>query len=689
MIPPPVSVSVFAGARSPMPAARDVLSWGAFCDEIAALCREETSATDKRDLVAFGPYRLRDGAPRSAANVERMAAVAMLDVDGVDLDALRARLAELGVSAIVHGTPNDDPAGVRKARIYVQLDGEHDPADAGRVRDAVAALLGVQHDPATRNADRLGFIGRLAGTPERYVERFDGAPLALASLPEAPAAPAAPAATPAPDRAGDPARDAAAWAIMGALGSWRDYAGRKHALCGALGGMLRRAGWSRADCAELVRAWLPAGEPGVDVEKGVRWACAAWDKLPEECSGRAALDAVVGSGVGAIVEQATLLAWRAHRDNVGAQPHDDAPAYDDGPLRIIDRTQPPPELQHVVAGLDLAPGKVSVIQGYAYTAKTPFALLLAVCIAAGVPFLGLDVVQCPTLYVDFEGGILTQEREARICAGLGLERAAVPLTLAQADLLSEPFLDAFERQIASTGAGVAFIDTYSSALPPEVNSFNDAGFRVWATRLARVGERTGAMIVLLVHENKASNGRDGLRGISGHGSLAGAVQTAIALSRPSPDDATLIGVSCTRAARKGFAPFTMRWSDAPCAHAPTGAALVATREADAPDASAAAPATAPNASAPAPRPNVGRAVAVRTAGESIIGAMPPGVYLPRRELLALGGGNRAASLDAISRLLRAGLIEYRAGEYALAPAGAGADARTIAEALGGVAGFTR
>ncbi len=687
MIPPPVHVSVFAGARSLMPAARDVLSWGAFCDEIAALCREETSATDKRDLVAFGPYRLRDGAPRAAANVERMAAVAMLDFDGVDLDALRARLAELGVSAIVHGSPSDDPAGARRARIYVQLDSEHDPADAGRVRDAVAALLGVQHDPATRNADRLGFVGRLAGTPERFCERFDGAPLALASLPEAPAAPAAPAATPAPDRAGDPARDAAAWAIMGALGSWRDYAGRKHALCGALGGMLRRAGWSRADCAELVRAWLPAGEPGVDVERGVRWACAAWDKLPEECSGRAALDAVVGSSVGAIVEQATLLAWRAHRDSIGAQPHDDAPAYDDGPLRIIDRTQPPPELQHVVAGLDLAPGTVSVIQGYAYTAKTPFALLLAVCIAAGVPFLGLDVVQCPTLYVDFEGGVLTQEREARICAGLGLERAAVPLTLAQADLLSEPFLDAFERQIASTGAGVAFIDTYSSALPPEVNSFNDAGFRTWATRLARVGERTGAMVVLLAHENKASNGRDGLRGISGHGSLAGAVQTAIALSRPSPNDATLIGVSCTRAARKGFAPFAMRWSDAPCAHAPTGAALVATREADTQTASAAAP--APDASAAAPRPNAGRAVAVRTAGESIINAMPPGVYLPRRELLALGGGNRAASLDAISRLLRAGLIEYRAGEYALAPAGASADARTIAEALGGVAGFTR
>ena len=683
------TLTVYAGARATTPAAVDALTWDAFCAEVEALAREESQHTDKRDLPAFGPYRLRDGATRAAANVVAMSDVAAIDVDrDVDLAALRERIHELGVAAIVHGSPSDNASSTaRKVRVYVKLDAEHAPSDAWRVRAGVAAMLGVTCDPSTSNADRVFFCGRLAGTPERYVERFDGAPLALASLPEAPAAPAAPAATPAPDRAGDPARDAAAWAIMGALGSWRDYAGRKHALCGALGGMLRRAGWSRADCAALVRAWLPAGEPGVDVEKGVRWACAAWAKLPEECSGRAALDAVVGSGVGAIVEQATLLAWRAHRDSIGAQPHDDAPAYDDGPLRIIDRTQPPPELQHVVAGLDLAPGKVSVIQGYAYTAKTPFALLLAVCIAAGVPFLGFGVVQCPTLYVDFESGILTQEREARICAGLGLERAAVPLTLAQADLLSEPFLDAFERQIASTGAGVAFIDTYSSALPPEVNSFNDAGFRVWATRLARVGERTGAMVVLLVHENKASNGRDGLRGISGHGSLAGAVQTAIALSRPSPDDATLIGVSCTRAARKGFAPFTMRWSDAPCAHAPTGAALVATREADTQAAPATAP--APNASAPAPRPNVGRAVAVRTAGESIINAMPPGVYLPRRELLALGGGNRAASLDAISRLLRAGLIEYRAGEYALAPAGAGADARTIAEALGGVAGFTR
>ena len=683
------TLTVYAGARATTPAAVDALTWDAFCDEVEALAREESQHTDKRDLPAFGPYRLRDGATRAAANVVAMSDVAAIDVDrDVDLAALRERIHELGVAAIVHGSPSDNASSTaRKVRVYVKLDAEHAPSDAWRVRAGVAAMLGVTCDPSTSNADRVFFCGRLAGTPERYVERFDGAPLALASLPEAPAAPAAPAATPAPDRAGDPARDAAAWAIMGALGSWRDYAGRKHALCGALGGMLRRAGWSRADCAELVRAWLPAGEPGVDVERGVRWACAAWDKLPEECSGRAALDAVVGSSVGAIVEQATLLAWRAHRDSIGAQPHDDAPAYDDGPLRIIDRTQPPPELQHVVAGLDLAPGKVSVIQGYAYTAKTPFALLLAVCIAAGVPFLGLDVVQCPTLYVDFEGGVLTQEREARICAGLGLERAAVPLTLAQADLLSEPFLDAFERQIANTGAGVAFIDTYSSALPPEVNSFNDAGFRTWATRLARVGERTGAMIVLLVHENKASNGRDGLRGISGHGSLAGAVQTAIALSRPSPDDATLIGVSCTRAARKGFAPFAMRWSDTPCAHAPTGAALVATREADTQAAPATAP--APNASAPAPRPNVGRAVAVRTAGESIINAMPPGVYLPRRELLALGGGNRAASLDAISRLLRAGLLEYRAGEYALAPAGASADARTIAEALGGVAGFTR
>ena len=51
--------------------------------------------------------------------------------------------------------------------------------------------------------------------------------------------------------------------------------------------------------------------------------------------------------------------------------------------------------------------------------------------------------------------MLTQEREARICAGLGLDRAAVPLTLATADAFSADLLDVVEKRVRLDGAGVS------------------------------------------------------------------------------------------------------------------------------------------------------------------------------------------------------------------------------------------
>ncbi len=60
------TLTVYAGARATTPAAVDALTWDEFCDEVEALAREETPHTDKRDLPAFGPYRLRDGATRAA-----------------------------------------------------------------------------------------------------------------------------------------------------------------------------------------------------------------------------------------------------------------------------------------------------------------------------------------------------------------------------------------------------------------------------------------------------------------------------------------------------------------------------------------------------------------------------------------------------------------------------------------------
>ena len=311
-----IDLTVYPNAKSTTPAARDRLSWDEFCGEIGALCSDESDATDKRLLPSLGLYALRDGAKRAAANVEKMSRAVALDIDGADVDALRARIKELGISAIVHGSPSDDEASsVRKLHAFVLADGPHAPADAGSVRRSVAALLGVAADASCSNADRVLFTGRLAGTSARYCERFYGDPIAIANLPAAPSAPAtAPPAPATATPACNVAIDTVKYAVLGALGSATNWNGRKHALCGALGGLVRRSqSMAREDCAELVRSWLSTAGPECDIEAGVRWACKAYERLPDEVSGGRVFAAVVGDERASIVEQALLLPWRARR----------------------------------------------------------------------------------------------------------------------------------------------------------------------------------------------------------------------------------------------------------------------------------------------------------------------------------------------------------------------------------------
>ncbi len=590
----PIALSVFAGARATTPAAVDALTWGAFCDEVEALCREETSATDKRDLVAFGPYRLRDGATRSAANVERMASVAALDLDSVDLDALRARLAGLGVSAIVHGSPSDDEHGTRKARVYVQLDSEHDPAYAGRVRAGVAAMLGVEPDKSTSNADRIFFCGRLAGTPPRFVERFNGRALELAELPPAPthaSTMTAPthAAAPTPDVAATAAREqdtrartAAAAAIRTAIGPAHEYDGRKHALCGALGGMLRKAGWTRDDCAALVRAWLePIKDRGdVDVEKGVKWACGAWAKLPDECSGRAALDAVVGSSVGAIVEQAALLAWRAHRDSVGAPAIDECEpgttrhdAGDDGDpfaaSKLVSWIAAEPVIDYLCRGLRLAPsdGKVAAIFGQPAAGKGPLADHIAACFALNAPVLGRFEVarRLRVLLLDFEGATLTNKRVRRMARAMRREPHELQQWLyvynqsAELNPIDPTYLARVRRFIEEHAIDVLVVDSYTSAM---LNAGIDSNRPEYA-QLAKGLASLNRLSIVVAHANKAAaeSTTPRIKDLAYSGALGSLVGTGIAVAKPEPADSYLVRITCARAPETEFAPMQARFSD--------------------------------------------------------------------------------------------------------------------------------
>jgi hypothetical protein len=690
-----IHLTVYRGAQHTDPIARDEVSWDGLCTEIEALCTDEDPATDKRDLIAFGPYLLKEGASRSAADVEVMSDVAMLDVDACDLPALRERIAQIRCEAIVHGTPSDDPdAPVRKVRIYARLDGEHAPDEAGEVRDSVAAILGVAHDPATRNADRIGFVGRLAGTPPRYVERFHGAPIARAQLPSVtPGAAVTPSSALARQPLPEPsisrpsaAYDAASMGIIGALGSAENHRGDAgggglHNVSGAIGGLLRKCGWSRDQCEALMRAWLDGASDSVEAR--VRWACDAWRKPSSEVSGMQALAAFVGGDVSAAIEQCAMLPWRARQGPGIVQPQHDERVEDDDEgsyptLKRVDLTVNPDPMRYVIPGLEIAPGKVTALQGFANAGKTPFALLMATCVAAGCKFLGMRTTQTNVAYFDHESSPLTQERAIRIRHGLGLEDSPPGLHLFNAQPFSAELIRDARQAIDDHTIGMLVVDTYSSALPADDSaSFNDSSFRSWATTLGRLSSETGVLVMILLHETKAAGGAEGIRGISGHGSLAGALQTAIALAHPSEDNVARVRVSCARATRKGFRTFDIVWSDADNPDAPEGEALIATRE-KLPD-KPVDTATAKDAR---------DAAATRAAGEALLLAMPRGQAVSTATLMTMGGESRSACQRALARLLRAGLVIYvHPGRYQITDAGAEADAHARATALGAIGGF--
>jgi hypothetical protein len=115
--------------------------------------------------------------------------------------------------------------------------------------------------------------------------------------------------------------------IAGAIGDWREHDGRKHQICGAVGGLMRALNYSRAACEAEIRAWLPVGEPSVDVAAGVAWACGAWDKPALEASGMGAVRDALGDELAERVFAAAMApieARQAERRAARATPDETA-----------------------------------------------------------------------------------------------------------------------------------------------------------------------------------------------------------------------------------------------------------------------------------------------------------------------------------------------------------------------------
>jgi len=105
--------------------------------------------------------------------------------------------------------------------------------------------------------------------------------------------------------------------IAAALGAWDAHEGRRWHVCGAVGGVMRKIGFTRDQCEATIREWLGDAPPArVNVAAGVKQALGAYAKPEETVSGFSALAELIGEQHARLVEGAAIAA-RYPRDRGG------------------------------------------------------------------------------------------------------------------------------------------------------------------------------------------------------------------------------------------------------------------------------------------------------------------------------------------------------------------------------------
>ena len=115
---------------------------------------------------------------------------------------------------------------------------------------------------------------------------------------------------------------------------------------------------------------------------------------------------------------------------------------------------------YLILGFLLGDGP-SILFGQGGSAKTYLALLMAICLSLGVPFLGRPTKQVAVLYVDYESSAYRlRQRVERILAGIGMTDSLPALFYwpAKGIPLAE-LRPAIERKIARENIGAIFVDS--------------------------------------------------------------------------------------------------------------------------------------------------------------------------------------------------------------------------------------
>jgi hypothetical protein len=255
---------------------------------------------------------------------------------------------------------------------------------------------------------------------------------------------------------------------------------------------------------------------------------------------------------------------------------DEAPS-DPWPLfTLADAYQPRPPLIHVVEGLFTLPS-LSIVYGAPGTIKSLLLADLAVCVAAGLPWLpplpgrsgrARRTHQVGVLWCDFDNGPrMTHER----FEALGRARSLAPdIPLSYASMPS-PWLNASDREvmkqleqrILTHQVHLVIIDNLATVKGPADE--NSAAMAQVMSLFRQLAEQTGVAVILIHHQRKefaARNGKDmptraGDR-LRGHSSIEAAVDLALlGVREPYADAVTLHG---TKVRGVGVPPFAAQFT---------------------------------------------------------------------------------------------------------------------------------
>lgn len=501
----------------------------------------------------------------------------------------------------------------------------------------------------------------------------------VVELPEPPAAfdtPKAPA-MPAngPDLSDEKA--AALWEVLQAIGPAASHDGRKHAICGAIGGEMRKSGsWRPADCRALIEAWLSDAGPDVDVEHGVQWALGAWKKAADEVSGRTVLAELVGAeAAGAIADH--LLSVHPLRRLSPTAPVVAGAPFEDG-LRFGVLSDNPPRPNYLVPELEIGVGRPYAWTGASNASKTLALMQLEVDLAMGRPVFGR--YQCPSdgvpvLRLAYEGFAKAAEDYARLLRGTGEQldwealnqrlRFAEPLVFLSDENAREWLLRVAEH----CAGGVLVVDPLVNACPGLDENSTEIAIPVYALEAVSL---THDVSVIVAHHHGHGTAR-----ARGHSAIIGAFGASASISQVE-GQRDRRRVRQDKVNRYGFREFELALSDIQEDGSPWEATPERIRARDVswglrltaedPRPTDEPPARAQTGSV-AERERSARARSqLRAAASRIIARLDSVDGVVRRaEVVDCSGESRVVALRALALLTDARLVSVRAGGfYALA-----------------------